>query len=108
MFGLILHQSTDSRLLKSQRTAFLSFSAGFFKDVSPHRTFILKPMKMAGMFKCLSVTEGNVALGPEVQFSVKKTKTLHDTHISWSDEFYETWNEQTSSNATKPGQSDYK
>lgn len=24
-----------------------------------------------GMFKCLSVTEGNVALGPEVQFGVK-------------------------------------
>lgn len=26
-----------------------------------------------GMFKCLSVTEGNAALGPEVQFGV----TLH-------------------------------
>lgn len=32
-------------------------------------------MKMAGMFKCLSVTEGNVALGPEVQFSVKELYT---------------------------------
>lgn len=32
-------------------------------------------MKMAGMFKCLSVTEGNVALGPKVQFSVKELYT---------------------------------
>lgn len=24
-------------------------------------------MKMAGMFKCLSVTQGNVALGPKVK-----------------------------------------
>lgn len=87
MFGLTLHQSTDSRLLESQRTALLSFSADCFKDVSPHRAFILKPMKMAGMFKCLSVTEGNVALGPEVQFSMKNKQTLHGTHISWSDEF---------------------
>lgn len=35
-------------------------------------TSIFIPMKMAGMFKCLSVTEGNVALGPKVQFSVKE------------------------------------
>lgn len=32
-------------------------------------------MRMTRMFKCLSVTEGNVALGPEVQFSVKHLYT---------------------------------
>lgn len=37
-------------------------------------------MKMAGMFKCLSVTEGNVALGPEVQFFVKE---LYTTQLKW-------------------------
>lgn len=36
-------------------------------------------MKTAGMFKCLSVTEGNVALGPEVQVSVKRN--LHYIYI---------------------------
>lgn len=39
-------------------------------------------MKMAGMFKCLSVTEGNVALGPEVQFSMKRT-TRHIHQLGW-------------------------
>lgn len=39
---------------------------------------IFKPMEMTGMFKCLSVTEGNVALGPEVQFSVKE---LYSTSV---------------------------
>lgn len=42
-------------------------------------------MKMAGMFKCLSATEGNVALGPEVQFSVKRLPRY--TYICSSDDF---------------------
>lgn len=42
-------------------------------------------MKMAGMFKCLSATEGNVALGPEVQFPVKRLPQY--MYICSSDEF---------------------
>lgn len=40
----------------------------FLSNFNPRRLFLYKPKTMAGMFKCLSVTEGNVALGPEVQF----------------------------------------
>lgn len=53
------------------------------------------------MFKCLSATEGNVALGPEVQFSVKRLPR----YIYPSGEFYANWNEPMLSHVTKPGQS---
>lgn len=53
------------------------------------------------MFKCLSATEGNVALGPEVQFSVRRLPWY--TYICSSGDFYANWNEPMLSHVTKPG-----
>lgn len=97
---LIIHQTMGqiiSRLLKSQ-------SSKCFKDFTPQRTFVFTPMKMGGMFKCLSVTKGNMALGPEVQFSVKELYTTYNLCLS----FKQIGMNKCNLHATKPNQSYYK
>lgn len=49
------------------------------------------------MFKCLSETEGNVALGPEVQFPVKVLYTTSYTSAR------QNWNERMSMTKTYDG-----
>ena len=75
-------------LFNSQSTAHIFSQFSVLRTSPLKKTFIFISMKMTGMFKCLSVTEGNVALGPEVQFSVSELDTTFEwqvlSKLEWS------------------------